>query len=70
MLKCAPGSEALDVLLHLERLVQNPAFGAETGQRGRAFAAPRHTAAAYADALEPLLIACIAERPMQPHKVR
>lgn len=65
VLKCAPGREALDVMLHLEHLVRDPAFGAATGARGRAFAAPRHTASAYADALEPLLEACIRARPMR-----
>ena len=61
--KCRPSREALDVMLHLERLVRDPAHGAAIGARGRAFASRRHTAVAYADALEPLLETCIAARP-------
>ncbi len=62
-LKCRPSCEALDVMLHLEHLVREPAFGAAVGARGRAFASRRHTAEAYADALESLLETCITARP-------
>ena len=51
-------------MLHLEHLVRDPAFGLAVGERGRAFAAPQHTAAAYVDALEPFMESCIKSRPV------
>ncbi len=64
-LKCSAGREAMDVMLHLEHLARDASFGTAIGARGRAFALPRHTAAAYADALEPLLESCIMARPIR-----
>lgn len=65
VLKCAPGQEALDVMLHLETVMKDPGAGLIVGERGRAFAQLRHTAAAYADVLEPLLEWSIAARPVR-----
>jgi hypothetical protein len=61
---CAPGAEALDVIRHLERLVADPAEGITMGARAHAVAALRHSPAAYAAALLPLLEQAIAARPL------
>ena len=64
VLACSPEHEARDVLRHLERLLREPGLGARTGAAGRAFATGRHTASAYAEALEPLLERVASARPI------
>jgi glycosyltransferase involved in cell wall biosynthesis len=65
VLACSPGTEALDVMRHLERLMADPAAGIAIGQRAQAFAArQRHSPANYAAALLPLLREVIDARPL------
>lgn len=64
VLACSPDHEARDVLRHLERLLREPGLGARTGAAGRAFATGRHTASAYAEALEPILKRVASAKPI------
>lgn len=63
-LHCSPDQEALDIMLHLEHVVREPAFGMSTGLKGQEFAAVRHSAKAYVDALEPFLEKVVVLRPV------
>ena len=65
VMACRPEHEALDAMRHLERLAAEPGWGAAMGGRGRVLAAERHSPAAYADALVPLLETVVAARPLR-----
>ena len=65
VLTCTPGAEALDVMRHLERLMADPAAGIAMGLRAQAVATRRHSPAAYAASLLPMLHEVIDGRPLR-----
>jgi glycosyltransferase involved in cell wall biosynthesis len=65
VMACTPGAEALDVMRHLERLMADPAAGIAMGLRAQAVATRRHSPAAYAASLLPMLREVIDRRPLR-----
>lgn len=61
---CEPGNEARDLLLHLERLMADPAHGQAMGARAREWVTKRHSVDAYVDELERFLIGYVRSRPI------
>jgi glycosyltransferase involved in cell wall biosynthesis len=55
VLKCTPNAEALDVMLHLERLVASPDEARAMGQRAHSFALEHFSPASYAKSLISLI---------------
>jgi glycosyltransferase involved in cell wall biosynthesis len=51
VLKCRPGAEAIDVRLHLEALLADPAPARAMARRARAYAEATFTASGYAERL-------------------
>jgi glycosyltransferase involved in cell wall biosynthesis len=70
VLACRPGAEALDVMRHLERLMADPAAGIAMGLRAQAVATRRHSPAAYAASLLPMLREVINGRPLRAARQR
>jgi glycosyltransferase involved in cell wall biosynthesis len=70
VLTCTPGAEALDVMRHLERLMADPAAGIAMGLRAQAVASRRHSPAAYAASLLPMLREVIDGRPLRAARER
>ena len=70
VLTCTPGAEALDVMRHLERLMADPAAGIAMGLRAQAVATSRHSPAAYAASLLPMLREVIDGRPRSAARQR
>jgi glycosyltransferase involved in cell wall biosynthesis len=64
VLTCTPGAEALDVMRHLEHLMADPAAGIAMGLRAQAVATRRHSPAAYAASLLPMLRGVIDRHPL------
>lgn len=63
VMACSPSSEALDIMLHLERLLKEPAYGKTFGQKAIDFTTTRHSPSAYVDRLLPLATDAIAFQP-------
>jgi glycosyltransferase involved in cell wall biosynthesis len=70
VLVCTPGAEALDVMRHLERLIADPDAGIAMGLRAQAVATRRHSPAAYAASLLPMLREVINGRPLRAARER
>jgi glycosyltransferase involved in cell wall biosynthesis len=70
VLTCTPDAEALDVMRHLERLRADPAAGIAIGLRAQAVATRRHSPAAYAASLLPMLREVIDGRPLRAARRR
>jgi hypothetical protein len=70
VLACTPGAEALDLMRHLECLMAHPDAGIAMGLRAQAVATRRHSPAAYAASLLPMLREVIDGRPLRAARQR
>jgi glycosyltransferase involved in cell wall biosynthesis len=67
VLHCRPGSEALDVIRHLERVLRDPEWARAMGHRAMAHAATHFTPGRYAAALDEFITTAL--RPSLPRDV-